>query len=99
MQQKLKERGKYNMQQPLEAKAIVMLDGNELTILNRLLIKKSKEATLANNWQEAQQFIIIADKLADAKEEFHKGWNGIMSEKYDLDNKKAAASTATNLNP
>jgi hypothetical protein len=73
---------------PLEAKAIVMLDGNELTILNRLLIKKSKESTLANKWQEAQQYIIIADKLADAKEEFHRGHYAEFAARYGLENGK-----------
>jgi hypothetical protein len=73
-----------------------MLDGNEIEILARLLIKKSKESTLANKWQEAQQFIIIADKLADAKEEFHRGHYTEFAKRYNFENEKAAASTATN---
>lgn len=66
----------------MEAKAIVMLDGNELEILNRLLIKKSKEAAKVGKWQESEQYIIIADKLADAKEEFHRGHYTLFSQKY-----------------
>lgn len=77
----------------MEARAMVMLDGNEIDIMTRLLIKKSKEATLANKWQEAQQFIIIVDKLADAKEEFHRGHYEVFDKRYGFENEKTTTET------
>lgn len=77
---------------PLEAKANVKLDGQEIKIAVQLLIRESKKQRYSA--QESQQFIIIAGKLEEAREEFHNGWKEIMSEKYNLDKNKDAALTA-----
>lgn len=83
----------------LEAKANVKLDGNEIVIVVRSLIKESKEASLAGKFRKVEQLLIITQKFLDAKEEFHDSWAEFMSEEYVLDNKKAAVSAATTQNP
>jgi len=75
----------------LDAKAIIHLDGQELSLLINASIKRSKQESIHGNPYRAQQYLILADKLADAKEEFHRSHYEAFSEKYDLENKEKPA--------
>jgi hypothetical protein len=69
----------------VEAKANVPLDGQEMSLLIQASIKLSKSEDRKGNFFRSRQFLILADKLADSKEDFHQAQYEVMSVRYDLE--------------
>jgi hypothetical protein len=75
----------------VEAKANVPLDGQEMSLLIQASIKLSKSEDRKGKFFRSRQFLILADKLADAKEDFHQAQYEVTSKKYDLKNEEKPA--------
>jgi hypothetical protein len=78
----------------MEAKANVPLDGQEMSLLIQASIKLSKSEDRKGNFFRSRQFLILADKLADSKEDFHQAQYDVMSEKYLKNEEKPAIRVA-----
>lgn len=79
----------------MDAKAIIHLDGQELTLLINASIKWSKQEALNGNHYRSQQYLILVDKLADAKEDFHRAHYEAFSERYGLKKEEKPAGEQT----
>jgi hypothetical protein len=74
----------------VQAKATIQLDGQELTLLIQASIARSKSEMMRENHHKSGQYLILADKLAEAKEDFHQRQYAYLSDKYGINEEKSA---------